>query len=249
MCQTVIIIVIWGIIINFSMIEVAAIYLDENLQKTKFERFMSHISTEKCERIRKYRKYEDALRTLVGDILVRYLLCKRLRITNQKLTFGVNEHGKPYLTNYNNIEYNISHSGEWVICTIDDLPIGIDIEKIKPIDMKISKRFFSNEEVKSFMNKKIVDREAYFYDLWTLKESYIKAVGKGLSIPLDSFTIRIRKGNITIYSAHEPINYYFKQYNIDMNYKMAVCSRKNQFPYEVDFIKLNKLYKRFSYYE
>lgn len=198
---------------------------------------------EKRERIFRFHRYEDAQRALIGDTLVRYLLCKKLGIKNKELIFGVNEYGKPFLINSAHIEYNISHSGKWVTCSIDNLPVGIDIEQIKPIDMSIAERFFSKEEVKCLMSKCVVEREAYFYDLWTLKESYIKAIGKGLSIPLDSFTIRIEEGNITVCSIYESNNYYFRQYYVDKDYKIAVCSRKNEFPHDVKAIDVNELYE------
>lgn len=221
----------------------AALNLVGTLDKSKFGRLITCVSMEKRKRISRFYRYEDAQRTLMGDILVRYLLCKRLDIKNKELVFGVNEYGKPFLINTTNIQYNISHSGRWIACSIDNLPIGIDIEQIKPIDMRIAERFFSKEEVKILMNKCAAEREAYFYDLWALKESYIKAIGKGLSIPLDSFTIRILEDNITVYTTRESDNYYFKQYYIDKDYKMAVCSRKNEFPDKVNFISVNELYE------
>lgn len=225
------------------MIEVISVNLNDALERSKFERLMSYTSKEKRERIKRFQGYDDALRTLIGDVLIRYLICKKLEIENQKLLFGANEFGKPFLINDNNIQFNISHSGKWVVCSIDNLPVGIDIEQIKSIDMGIAERFFSKNEVKSLMSKCVAEREAYFYDLWALKESYIKAVGKGLSIPLNSFTIRIVEDNITLYSTNEPDNYYFKQYPIDKDYKMAVCSSKNEFPDKINFININELYE------
>lgn len=225
------------------MIDVIGLNLNDALEKSKFERLMSYVSTEKRERIRRFHRYEDVQRTLIGDILIRYLLCQRLKIKNQKLIFGINEYGKPFLKNCKDMEFNISHSGKWVACSIDNLPVGIDIEQIKPIDLGIAERFFSKEEAKSLMTKCVAEREAYFYDLWVLKESYIKAVGKGLSIPLNTFTIRILKDNITLYTTHEPDNYYFKQYPMDKDYKMAVCSRRNEFPRNISFINVNELYE------
>ncbi|MHB8061727.1 MAG: 4'-phosphopantetheinyl transferase family protein [Ruminiclostridium sp.] len=225
------------------MIEIIGANLSDTLEKSKFERLMSCTSTEKRERIRRFHEYKDALRTLIGDILIRYMLCQRLKIKNQELVFGVNEFGKLFLRNYDDVEFNISHSGEWVVCSIDNLPIGIDIEQIKPIDMSIAGRFFSKEEVKSLMGKDIVEREDYFYDLWTLKESYIKAIGEGLSMPLDSFTIRIKGDNISVHSILQSDNYYFKQYHIDNDYKMALCSRKNEFPRNINLINVNDLFE------
>lgn len=225
------------------MLVIAAVNFNDTFNKNKFDKLMSVISIEKRKRIDRFHRYEDALRTLIGDILVRCLLCKRLGIKNRELIFGVNEYGKPFLVNDTNIQYNISHSGKWVVCSIDNLPVGIDIEQIKPINMGIAERFFSKEEIKSLMGKDIVERENYFYDLWTLKESYIKAIGKGLSLPLDSFTIRIEENNITVHTTHESDNYYFKQYYIDKDYKMAVCSIKNGFPDRMDFINVNELYE------
>ncbi|NLM10171.1 MAG: 4'-phosphopantetheinyl transferase superfamily protein [Clostridiaceae bacterium] len=228
---------------NTGYVTVAAVNLVGTLEKSKYDKLLTYISVEKQKRINRFHRYQDAQRTLIGDILVRYLLCKRLGVRNKELIFGVNEYGKPFLVNSTDAEFNISHSGEWVVCSIDNMPVGIDIEQVKPIDISIAERFFSKEEVKSLMSKCIAEREAYFYDLWTLKESYIKAVGKGLSIPLNSFTIRIVKNNITVCSANETDNYYFKQYYIDQEYKMAVCSSKNEFPDEINFFNIDELYE------
>ncbi|WP_313559741.1 hypothetical protein [Ruminiclostridium cellobioparum] len=58
---------------------------------------------------------------------------------------------RTFLSNYTGIEYNISHSSKWVTCSIDNLPVEIDIEQIKPINTSIAQRFFSKEEVKSLI--------------------------------------------------------------------------------------------------
>jgi len=224
------------------MLEAVAVKLDESLDKIRFEKLMTCVSNEKRERIRRFRKYDDALRSLIGDVLARYLICRRLKVKNKDIVFDANEYGKPFLKNFSDIEFNISHSGKWVTCCLDTHPTGIDIEQIRHIDMSIAQRFFSEEEYKYLMSKSIVEREAFFYDLWTLKESYIKAVGRGLSIPLNSFTINIKDDYITICTVHGTDKYFAKQYCIDKGYKMAVCSGKNEFPPGVDIIDANDLY-------
>lgn len=70
-------------------------------------------------------------------------------------------------------------------------------EKIIPIDLRIGKRFFINKEYEYIMNKNLISRLEYFYEIWTLKESYIKAVGMGLSISLNSFNICINDNAIS----------------------------------------------------
>ncbi len=225
------------------MIEIYAVNFENTFEKSKFNILLSCLTMEKRERISKFLKYEDALRTLISDILIRYLLCKKLGVNNHNLIFKTNEYGKPYLSSYNGVRYNISHSGRWVVCCMDNSSVGIDIEQIKPIDMTIAEKFFSKDEFLSLMDKDVIYREEFFYELWTSKESYIKAVGKGLSIPLNSFTINIYRNDITVSSTYEQNTYYFKQYFIENGYKMVACSKNNCFPRDIEFVDLNKLYE------
>ncbi len=227
------------------MTEIYAVNLDEAFEDSKFNILLSYISMEKQERIHKFLKYEDALRTLMADVLIRYVLCRKLKVNNQSLIFKTNEYGKPFLSNYDGVHYNISHSGRWVVCSVDNCPVGIDIEQIKPIDMSIAERFFSEYEFAGLMNKSAGCREEFFYQLWAAKESYIKAVGKGLSMPLNSFTIDIFGNSITVSSASGADNYYFRQYFIDNAYKMVVCSKNNEFPQNIIFLDMNKIYESF----
>lgn len=160
------------------------------------------------------------------------------------MVFKVNEYGKPFLDNYDDdVYFNISHSGKWLVCCIDFFQVGIDIEATKHINMCLAERVFSKNEFESLILRNIFEREDFFFELWTLKESYIKAVGKGLSIPLDSFTMKMNKGNITVCSVNESEDYYFRQYNLDENYKMAVCARKNEFSDKVIILDMNVLYE------
>lgn len=69
--------------------------------------------------------------------------------------------------------------------------------------------FFSDEEVEDLNTRSLVGKIDYFYDLWTLKESYIKAIGKGLSIPLNSFTIKKNKEEGIIVKQDDLYSSYF----------------------------------------
>lgn len=94
---------------------------------------------------------------------------------------------RPYikLPQYNTIDLNISHSGDYVVCAISSFGrIGIDIEETIPVDINISEGFLSKQELHYLSNAKI-NQSKLFYKYWTLKESYLKAIGIGL---IDSIT-------------------------------------------------------------
>ena len=169
---------------------------------------------------------DDSKRTLYGDLLVRYLACNKLKIHNNELVFCYNEFGKPFLKNYSDFHFNISHSGVWVVCEISKKKVGIDIEQMKWIDLDIAKRFLSESEYKMLMSQPEYARTEYFYNLWTLKESYIKCVGKGLPIPLNHFSISFDDHLISIVPTTSPAMY-FSQIFLDNEYKLSVCSEVN----------------------
>ena len=95
------------------------------------------------------------------------------------------------------IYFNISHSGEWVICAISDCELGVDVEKIqKNIPNWIY--IFSEAEQQMIRKWNGLERAELFYKFWTLKESYIKAVGLGLNMPMNSFSIQLLDNQIML---------------------------------------------------
>lgn len=91
-----------------------------------------------------------------------------------------NEHGKPYLANHPEVRFNISHSGEFVICAVGPSEVGIDIEQHREMDFaRIAKKAFWDMECKEMASKE--DPTEYFFDTWTLKEAFLKWKGTGIS--------------------------------------------------------------------
>lgn len=223
------------------MIEIYVVKLKDKLNRSEFNEGMTIISDAKCERVKKYHNFQVAQRILFAEVLVRNIICDKLKIKNTDIKFYFNEYGKPFLANYN-LNFNLSHSGHWVVCAVNEDHIGIDIEQIQLIDyIDIASSFFSSEEFKDINNKEESDRLAYFYDLWTLKESYVKAEGKGLSIPLHSFTMTIVNEVIKLNNNYPSEDYFFKQYSIDNDYKLSVCAKNNSFPNNVIIKKIDEL--------
>lgn len=216
-----------------SIMKVYALNIEDESSDVMFDVLLSYASNEKHEKIKRFTKKLDAKRTLLSDLLTRVIIMENLKIQNKDINFNYNKYGKPFLQGYDNLHFNASHSGSWVVCALDNNFLGIDIEKIDCIDLEIAKNFFSAKEYIELMSKAQNQRQPYFFDLWTLKESYIKALGFGLSLPLDSFTIRIINHNILLETENLPKQYFFKQYNIDNDYKLSLCSLNDTFPNSV----------------
>ena len=160
------------------------------LSQDKFDRLLQIISKEGREKCLRFKFKEDALRTLYGELLVRYVMCHQFLYKNEEIVFMRSAEGKPYIENIP-VHFNISHSGDFVICAFSELEIGIDIEEIKEVDLAIAERFFCSFEVQDLFMQKQVDQFEYFFSLWTLKESYLKWLGSGMAIPLDSFGFKM----------------------------------------------------------
>ena len=156
-----------------------------------FETLMLLVSPQKRERIRKFRFFRDASNTLIGELLIRMEICKRTGLQNDQLNFSTTAHGKPFLVNNQQIQFNISHSGNYVVAAIDDKQVGIDVELKKPIDLKIAERFFSADETAYVFSHPTQSENVCkaFFEIWTKKESLIKWDGQGMSKSLSSFSV------------------------------------------------------------
>ncbi|PPK79173.1 4'-phosphopantetheinyl transferase [Lacrimispora xylanisolvens] len=106
-------------------------------------------------------------------------------------------HGKPQLKEYPHIFHNISHTAGLAACAIGDVPMGIDVEEIRPFSEKIIRKVMSEQEKEQFYKLKEEERTAFFFKIWTLKESYVKAGGWGITIPLTEFSFELRPDGIT----------------------------------------------------
>ena len=101
---------------------------------------------------------------------------------NTAVSFG--EHGKPFLTEFPEIRYNLSHSDGIAACIVSDRECGIDCEKVREFRPGVMKRTFSDPEQELVMSAPESERDLMFFRLWTLKEAYIKGIGVGLSFPM-----------------------------------------------------------------
>lgn len=177
--------------------------------------------------------------------MVRYIIIKKNILHNKDIRIRRNKFGKPYLENVRNFHFNCSHSGNWVVCAVSNDAVGVDIEAIRHIDFNVAKRFFSEKEYAYLEEVDPSFRLSYFYDLWTLKEAYIKKIGKGLSLKLSDFSININDNKIYVESTRHPTNCYFYKYDIIENYKISLCTSVYEEKCPIKFIKQDYLINNF----
>lgn len=204
-----------------------------------FSRLLNVVDLEKKEKIRSFVRISDSYRTLISDLLVRYILSKRLHVSYNDLTFGLGEFGKPFCSSHH-VHYNISHSGDWIVMAVGEFGIGIDIEKVNRCDFDdIVLTFFSSMEIQHYLRTPAAERKETFFEIWTLKESFVKNMGLGLNVPLDRFSIWKYKEEIYVKQDFDDNEYYFKQYDAVANYKLSVCYRDDAFPKECQLNEVN----------
>lgn len=221
--------------------EIMVLKIPQNITSNDYRQLLSLVSEEKRIKISQLRQQCDVYRTLFGEVLVRAAIVRILDLPNQEIQFTYNSYGKPSLIGNESFHFNISHAGDWVALFISSSPVGIDVEQICEIDESIAKSYFSKMEYERLFCLRGEERTAYFYELWTLKESYIKAKGKGLSIPLDSFSIHIGEDS-SIALTPRTEAYFFKQYELNRSYKLAACTTAPEgFPNQLQHWRMEDL--------
>ena len=132
--------------------------------------------------------------------------------------FEIGKYGKAYISNHENIHFNLSHSDKIVLCAISNREVGVDVEHIDPtIDLNIAKYYFYNSEYENIMNAKNKSEE--FFKYWVLKESYMKYTGFGMNLQLNSFEIMIED---EIRLKNDKNNLKFNLFDIE-NYKIGIA--------------------------
>lgn len=130
--------------------------------------------------------------------------------------------GKPSLAEHPEIQYNLSHGDGIAACIVGEKECGIDCERVRSYHVNVVKRAFSEAEKALIENTEESEKDLLFFRLWTLKESYIKAIGTGLSYPLAKAEFIFDGDEISVH----PEGFRFRQYILQNgNFVVSVCER------------------------
>lgn len=182
-------------------------------------------------------KVEDARRRFaVTRASLRTILGRYLNVSSADLEFVYKEHGKPELApdhNSRDIRFNLSHSHERAVLAVGaGGELGVDIERLRDSVefVKLAKRFFSPREAESLAGLSGDELKRQFFQIWTAKESYIKAIGTGLRLPLDQFDFEIGDKipalHETRHDPREKDRWCFRQFEIEDDYLATLAMGK-----------------------
>jgi 4'-phosphopantetheinyl transferase len=146
------------------------------------------------ERARRFVFDRDRSRFIVSHAALRAVLGHCLNVDPVQLTFQFGPNGKPTLADSaEDVRFNLSHAGDYaLIAAALGRDVGVDIEQVRPIDVPaLAKSFFSPLEARQLVGLPHEAAREAFFRCWTRKESFIKALGSGLSFALDSFSVSL----------------------------------------------------------
>jgi 4'-phosphopantetheinyl transferase len=178
--------ILYLFVLPHIMIKLFYYKITNRLEEEIFEHLLQQIPISLQQKILKYRNWQDAERSLAGNILLLKGLQSIGRVEYALDDLQYSGFQKPYFDD--TISFNISHSGEYVICALSEAnKVGVDVEAIKDIPIEDFTNLFANQEWEEVANA--TNKLKAFYTLWTKKEAFLKAVGCGLSQPLNEVVI------------------------------------------------------------
>lgn len=183
----------------------------------EYERLYARASKERQTRADRYLRREDGVRCILADALLRY--AARSTLGTEDIVPVRSEQGKPYLPDREDFHFNLSHSGNWVAVAWSNRPVGVDVERLRMDAAKerIARQFFRSDEQAYVFAADGEKRAKRFFRIWTMKESYLKYRGCGLTVSLNSFSV-LKPGALDVEFTH-----------IDLpDASMALCAREDE---------------------
>ena len=213
-----------------------------------YRRLLSGDESRRAERI----VHPDAhMLFVIGRALTRTMLSRYAAVEPRDWPLIIDSHGRPELAmrpaHAPDLRFNLSHTNGLVACAVTvGRELGIDVEHIgRPVNFDVPERFFSQQEVEDLRGLPKVEQRTVFFDYWTLKESYIKARGLGLALPLRHFSFQRHPDRDPAISfapelPDDPATWQFKQFWPTDEHRMAVAVRRvgDDLPIQIEHVVL-----------
>lgn len=154
------------------------LYIDDNPLEIDLDAALGAMTEQRRTQVMKF-KHEQGRKLSASAYL---LLCKALREVygiNEPPTFEYSEHGKPSIVGHPEIYFNLSHCRSVAACVVASSPVGVDVEDVREFKESLARYVLNDDEYAAVMSSSSPDKE--FIRLWTMKESYLKLTGEGIT--------------------------------------------------------------------
>ena len=183
------------------------------------------VGKERKKKVIRYRMPDDRKRSFGAGVIIQKIL-ENHGLSEKHLKYS--ENGKPFA---DDLFFNVSHAGDYVVGVLSDCEVGCDIEKAVNAPLEIAEHYFNFRELEYIKSRR--DKNKAFFTLWTLKESYMKMTGRGMSLLLDSFEILPSEAGFTLGKSPEKCCY-FKTLQFD-DYIFSVSNETDFSINQMDF--------------
>jgi 4'-phosphopantetheinyl transferase len=204
----------------------------------QLERLFGHLSADEIERAEHFKFEKDRNRFVAARGILRYLLGCYLGVEPERLQFAYAHYGKPMLApdfSYYNLNFNLSHSGRFALYAFTrGRDVGVDLEQVRyDLDIShIAQRFFSPTEIHNLKQIHQEKRNDVFFQYWTRKEAFLKAVGQGLLFPMEQCDVSLLCSTVLspisfVGNKVESLLWYGMDLQLDAGYTAAVVAEGN----------------------
>ena len=179
----------------------------------------------------RFRLRADQLRCLAGEALLGHALGELHGLDGTTLRWERDPGGKPRLASHPAVHFNLSHSGPWVLCAVHEGPVGIDVEEDWATDPLPAATIMSPEEFQHYASLPATARRTFFFRLWTLKESFLKALGTGLGVDPRTFSPDLEdEGGTVVCPSLSPARWRVRELPMPPGVHAAICSLEEEPP-------------------
>jgi 4'-phosphopantetheinyl transferase len=210
------------------------------VEETRLRSYVALLNAQEHERWRRFYFERDRVRYLVTRALVRTTLSRYREVSPEDWDYATGPYGRPFIAApaavCGSLCFNISHTRGLTVCAVTGgRNVGIDVENRSrgQVSLSLADRFFASAESSALRQLPAQSQRDAFFELWTLKESYIKAIGLGLHMPLDEFAFDLAtERNISVrFEEHlhdDAMHWHFFLFAASACHVMAVCAERRE---------------------
>lgn len=211
------------------------------IQTAEVEKLCGLLDRNRLKKVSELKNEKEKVRSIFAGLLLRYAFFQAgydIKMW-QQVEIEKGAYGKPQIRGNHDLHYSLSHSGEWVVCAVDTMPVGADIQEMKSWQWQLAKKFYHKDEYNRLLALKEMDTDRQtkeFYSMWTAKESVVKQIGRGIGAGISQYVTAEDYHCIYDKNRNEVIS--IKLYDELEGYIACACSKLGNFPKKLELINI-----------